>query len=86
MLFDAGPFLGVSLTEMNVRRCRRQWSWESIGVGRSRKVRFGRIRRKPASMLMLLRLTVRVTVKRRAAAQSSRQINGLDGSLMIEWE
>jgi len=37
-------------------------------------------------MLMLLRLTVRVTVKRRATAQIAMQISGLEGSLTIEWE
>ena len=37
-------------------------------------------------MLVLCTLTVKMTVKRRDTAQSSMQINGLEGSLMIEWE
>jgi len=37
-------------------------------------------------MLMPDGLTARMTVKLSHAAQSAMQINGLDGSLMIEWE
>jgi hypothetical protein len=59
---------------------------EPIDLGRSRKVRFGRIARKPAPMLVLDRLTVKMTVKVREAVASTLQINDLDGSLTIEWE
>ncbi|MCU0975292.1 MAG: hypothetical protein MUC71_03145 [Steroidobacteraceae bacterium] len=55
-------------------------------LGRSRKVRFGRIARKPAPMLMLRTLTVKMTVKVCGAAESALRINSLEGSLMIEWE
>lgn len=37
-------------------------------------------------MLMPARLTVKVTVKVCEEAASALQINGLEGSLMIEWE
>jgi hypothetical protein len=37
-------------------------------------------------MLMLRTLTVKMTVKICAAEASARQINSLEGSLMIEWE
>jgi hypothetical protein len=37
-------------------------------------------------MLVLRTLTAKMTVKRRDSAQSPMQINGLEGSLMIEWE
>jgi histone H3/H4 len=45
---------------------------------------FGRIARKPASMLLPDRLTVKVTVRISEAAASALQINNLEGSLMIE--
>ena len=35
---------------------------------------------------VLRTLTVKLTVKRRDTAQNPMQINGLEGSLMIEWE
>ena len=78
--------LGVSLTEMNARRCCRRWSWESIDVDRSRKVSFGGMARKPAPMLVPDRLTVKMTVKICAAAARALRIKSLEGSLMIEWE
>jgi hypothetical protein len=37
-------------------------------------------------MLVLDRLTVKMTVKIREAVASTLQINDLDGSLTIEWE
>jgi len=37
-------------------------------------------------MLVPDRLTVKMTVKIRAAAASTLQINDVEGSLMIEWE
>jgi hypothetical protein len=37
-------------------------------------------------MLVLGRLTVKVTVKIRVAVESTIKINGLKRSLMIEWE
>jgi hypothetical protein len=37
-------------------------------------------------MLVPQTLTVKVTVKVRGSASSALQINGLEGSLMIEWE
>jgi len=37
-------------------------------------------------MLVLGRLTVKMTVKVCGAATSDLQINSLEGSLMIEWE
>jgi hypothetical protein len=37
-------------------------------------------------MLVLHALTVKMTVKRRDTTQSPVHINGLEGSLMIEWE
>jgi hypothetical protein len=52
----------------------------------SREVAFGRIARKPAPMLMVQRLTVKVTAKICGAAASGLEINDLDGSLMIAWE
>ncbi|MBK8107663.1 MAG: hypothetical protein IPK42_19515 [Betaproteobacteria bacterium] len=58
----------------------------SIDVDRSRKVNFGRIARKPAPMLVLRALTVKMTVKICEAAASALRINSLEGSLMIEWE
>jgi hypothetical protein len=36
-------------------------------------------------MLLLYRLTVKVTVKTCVAMHSPRRINSLEGSLMIEW-
>jgi len=56
------------------------------GVDRSRKVASGRIARKPAPMLVLCALTVKMTVKICGAASSHLRINSLEGSLMIEWE
>ena len=79
-------FSGASPTTMDARRCRWQSPWESIDVDRSRKVSVGRIGRKPAPMLVLSTLTVKVTVKVCEAAASTLQINSLEGSLMIEWE
>ena len=57
-----------------------------VGVDRCRKVRFCRIARKPAPVLVSDRLTVKVTVKVCGAAASALRINSLEGSLMIEWE
>jgi hypothetical protein len=57
-----------------------------VGVDRSRKVRFGRVARKPAPMLVFGRLTVKMTVRICEAAASTLRINRLEGSLMIEWE
>jgi hypothetical protein len=37
-------------------------------------------------MLVLRTLTVKMTVKGRDSVQSPMQINGSEGSLMIEWE
>lgn len=37
-------------------------------------------------MLVLGRLTVKVTVKMQVAVESTLKINSLEGSLMIEWE
>ncbi len=59
---------------------------ESIDLDRSRKVSFRKTARKPASMLVTDKLTVKVTVKVCGAAVSPMQINSLQGSLMIEWE
>jgi hypothetical protein len=58
---------------------------EPIDVDRSRKVTFGRIARKPAPMLVLSTLTVKMTVKVCDAAANTLRINSLEGSLMIEW-
>jgi len=80
------PFLGVSLTDMDARRCCRRWSRESIDVDRSRKVSFGRTARKPAPVLVLRILTVRMTVNFCGAASGAFHINSLESSLMIEWE
>jgi hypothetical protein len=57
-----------------------------MDLDRSRKVRFGQIARKPAPMLVLGRLTVKVPVKVRVAVESAMKINGLKRSLTIEWE
>lgn len=70
----------------DARRWDPRWSRESIDVDRSRKLNFGRTCRKPAPMLVLHALTVKMTVKRRDTTQSPVHINGLEGSLMIEWE
>jgi hypothetical protein len=59
---------------------------QPIDLDRSRKVIFGRIAQKPAPMLMLRTLTVKMTVKVCGAAASALRINSLEGSLMIEWE
>ena len=61
-------------------------SLESIGLDRSRKIAFGRIARKPAPMLVLRTLTVKMTVKIERATCKHFEINSLEGSLMIEWE
>ena len=61
-------------------------SLESIGLDRSRKIAFGRIARKPAPMLVLRTLTVKMTVNFCGSASGALQINSLEGSLMIEWE
>lgn len=66
-------FLGASLTDMDARRCCRRWSCESIDVDRSRKVRFGRIARKPAPMLVPHRLTVRMTAKKLRASRELKK-------------
>jgi hypothetical protein len=58
----------------------------SIDLDRSRKVASGQIARKPAPMLVLRTLTVKMTVNFRGAASGALQINSLEGSLMIEWE
>jgi hypothetical protein len=58
----------------------------SIDLDRSRKVASGRIARKPAPMLVLRTLTVKMTVNFCGAASVGLQINSLEGSLMIEWE
>ena len=85
-VFDAVPFWGAFPAGMHARR----WSWqpssESIDVDRSRKVRFARTARKPAPILVLHRLTVKMTVKIFEAAASALQLNSLEGSLMLEWE
>jgi hypothetical protein len=57
-----------------------------MDLDRSRQVRFGQIARKPAPMLVLGRLTVKVTVKVRVAVESAMKIKWLKRSLMIEWE
>ena len=59
---------------------------EPIDVDRSRKVASGRIARKPAPMLVLRTLTVKMTVNFCGTASGGLQINSLEGSLMIEWE
>lgn len=85
-MLDAAPSWGAFLTGMHARR----WSWqplsESIDVDRSGKVRFARTARKTAPILVLPRLTVKVTAKIFEAAVSALRINSLEGSLMIEWE
>jgi hypothetical protein len=58
----------------------------SIDVDRSREVTFGRVARKSAPMLMPHTLTGRMTVKLFDMANSAIQTNGLEGSLLIEWE
>ena len=75
-----------SLTDTDARRYCRRWSRESIDVDRSRKVSFGRTARKPAPVLVPAALTVKVTVKTLVPCSDVRQINSLEGSLMIEWE
>ena len=57
---------------------------ESIVLDRSRKVSLRRIARKPAPMLVLRTLTVKLTVNFCRAASGRLQINSLEGSLMIE--
>jgi len=57
-----------------------------IDFDRSRKVPFLKIARKPAPMLVLRTLTVKVTVNFCRAASGALQINSLEGLLMIEWE
>ena len=52
-----------------------------IDVDRSRKVSFGRIARKPAPMLVLRTLTVRMAVRVCERATCALQINSLEGSL-----
>ena len=76
----------AALTDTDARRWCPRRSRESIDVDRCRKVRFGRIARKPAPMLMLRTLTVKMTVKVCGAAASTLRINSLERSLMIEWE
>ena len=56
------------------------------GVDRSRKLASGRIARKPAPMLVLRTLTLKITVNLRRATYGALQINSLEGALMIEWE
>ena len=56
------------------------------GVDRSRKVASGRVARKPAPMLVLRTLTLKMTVNLRRATYGALQINSLEGALMIEWE
>jgi len=58
----------------------------SIDVDRSRMINFDRTGRQPAPMLVPDRLTVTLTVKIGEAAASALQVNGLEDSLMIEWE
>jgi nucleoside-diphosphate-sugar epimerase len=74
------------LTYTSARRWRWRLSWESIDLERSRKVRFGRIARNPAPMLVPDRLTVIMTEKIFEAASRTLQIHSLERSLMIEWE
>jgi hypothetical protein len=57
---------------------------EPIDVDRSRKVSFDRIGRKPAPMLVLSTLTVKMMAKVCEAAASALLIKSLEGSLMIE--
>jgi hypothetical protein len=57
-----------------------------MDVDRSRKVSFGRTARKPAPVLAPAGLTVKMTVKTLVPCSDARQINSLEGSLMIEWE
>ena len=57
-----------------------------IDFDRSRKVPLLKIARKPASMLVPGRLTVKVTVKICGSASSPLRINSLYVSLTIEWE
>lgn len=85
-MFDAGVLSAFPVTGTDARRWRQQSSSESIDVDRSRKVTFGRVARKPAPMLVPDSLTVKVTVKIRAVAASTMQINDLESSLTIEWE
>ena len=56
------------------------------GVDRSGKLASGRIARKPAPMLVLRTLTLKITVNLRRATYGALQINSLEGALMIEWE
>jgi hypothetical protein len=79
------PFLGTALTGTDARRWCPRWSWESIDVDRSRKVSFGRTGRKPAPMLVLRTLTVKLTANFCGPASGALRINSLESSLMIEW-
>jgi hypothetical protein len=55
-------------------------------VDRSRELNFGRTARKPAPMLELRTLTGKMTENFCGAASGALKINGLQVSLMIEWE
>lgn len=81
-MFDAGVLSAFPVTGTDARRWRQQSSSEPMDVDRSRKVTFGRVARKPAPMLVPDSLTVKI----RAVAASTMQINDLESSLMIEWE
>ena len=80
------PPRGDSWTYTHARRRCRRWSRGSTDLDRSRKVCFRKTARKPAPMLVLDRLTVKVTGKVCGAAASVSRINSLEGSLVIEWD
>ena len=70
--------------EAPVKRSRA--TQESIVLDRSRKVSLRRTARKPAPMLALRALTVKMTVNFCMAASGRLQINSVESSLTIEWE
>ena len=56
------------------------------GADRSRKLASGRVARKPAPMLVLRTLMLKMKVNLRGATSGALQINSVEGALRIEWE